>query len=217
MTAVMTPKPLLRGWSHVVGFFAAAALGGVLIGLAPGAGVRTTMIIYTAGVCTMLGVSSLYHRLTWSPDRLAFMRKLDHSTIFLAISGSYTPIAVIALSGWQRSTVLALAWGGTVLGIALQWVPIHVPRWLSTAVYALVGWVAVLALPQLWESLGPLGFSLVFGGGLAYTLGAVVYALKWPDPWPAVFGYHEVFHLFTLIGVGLHMAAIAFTVMHQGI
>jgi len=91
-----------------------------------------------------------------------------------------------------------------------------VPRWLSTAVYAVVGWVAVLALPQLWESLGPLGFSLVFGGGLAYTLGAVVYALKWPDPWPTVFGYHEVFHLFTLIGAGLHMAAIAFTVMRQG-
>jgi len=200
----------------VLGFFAVAALGGVLIGLAPGAGVRVTMIIYTAGVATMLGVSALYHRLSWSPERLAFMRRLDHSTIFLAISGSYTPIAVIALSGWQRSTVLALAWGGTVLGITLQWLPIHVPRWLSTAVYAVVGWVAVLALPQLWESLGPLGFSLVFGGGLAYTLGAVVYALKWPDPWPTVFGYHEVFHLFTLIGAGLHMAAIAFTVMRQG-
>jgi len=200
----------------VLGFFAVAALGGVLIGLAPGAGVRVTMIIYTAGVATMLGVSALYHRLSWSPERLAFMRRLDHSTIFLAISGSYTPIAVIALSGWQRSTVLALAWGGTVLGITLQWLPIHVPRWLSTAVYAVVGWVAVLALPQLWESLGPLGFSLVFGGGLAYTLGAVVYALKWPDPWPTVFGYHEVFHMFTLIGAGLHMAAIAFTVMRQG-
>jgi len=214
--AVSPPRPLLRGWSHVLGFFAVAALGGVLIGLAPGAGVRVTMIIYTAGVATMLGVSALYHRLSWSPERLAFMRRLDHSTIFLAISGSYTPIAVIALSGWQRSTVLALAWGGTVLGITLQWLPIHVPRWLSTAVYAVVGWVAVLALPQLWESLGPLGFSLVFGGGLAYTLGAVVYALKWPDPWPTVFGYHEVFHMFTLIGAGLHMAAIAFTVMRQG-
>ncbi len=207
------PKPLLRGWSHVVGFVAAASLGGVLIGLSPGAAARTAVIIYVGGLCTMLGVSALYHRLSWSPSQLAFMRRLDHSTIFLAIAGSYTPIAALTLDGWHRPAVLATVWGGTAVGMALQWLPITLPRWASTAIYAIVGWAAVIALPELWSGLGPLGFSLMLGGGLAYTVGAVVYALKRPDPWPTVFGFHEVFHLFTLIGAGLHLATIGFTVL----
>lgn len=206
-------KPTLRGWSHVCGFVVVAALGGVLIGMAEAGWTRFTIIIYVAGVCTMLGVSSLYHRLRWSPSKLAFMRKLDHSTIFLAIAGSYTPIAAICLSGWQRSAVLATVWGGTAVGMTLQWLPLRIPRWLSTAVYAIVGWVAVLALPQLYSGLGMLGFMLMIGGGLAYTAGAVVYALKRPDPWPTFFGYHEVFHALTIVGAGLHLASIAFAVL----
>jgi len=205
-------KPLLRGWSHVVGFFAAASIGGVMIGLAPGAHARVYTIIYIWGLCTMLGVSALYHRLRWSPGRLAFMRRLDHSTIFLAIAGSYTPIAALSLDGWVRATALSIVWGGTALGITLQWLPIAVPRWLSTAVYALVGWVAIFAIPQLYHGLGMLGFMMMIGGGVAYTGGAVVYALKKPDPWPTVFGYHEVFHLLTLVGAGLHLATVAFCV-----
>ena len=207
------PKPLLRGWSHVVGFVAAGAIGGVLIGVSPGATTRLLVIVYVWGLCTMLGVSALYHRLRWTPEGLAFMRRLDHSTIFLAIAGSYTPIAGVCLDGWLRTTMLALVWGFTALGIVLQWIRIDVPRWASTAVYAVVGWVAVIALPQLWDGMGPLGFSLMLGGGLAYTLGAVVYGMKRPDPWPRVFGYHEIFHLFTLIGAGLHLATVAFVVL----
>src|ERR1700759_1699716 len=149
--APLPPKPLLRGWSHVVAFVCAAALGGIQIGLSPGAWARTAIIIYVAGLCTMLGVSSLYHRLRWSPEALGIMRKLDHSTIFLAIAGTYTPIAALCLGGWQRVTLLIVVWGGTAVGMALQWAPVEAPRWAFTAVYAVVGWSAVLVFPALYS------------------------------------------------------------------
>jgi hemolysin III len=207
------PKPLLRGWSHVVAFVVAGALGGVMIGLSPGAAARAAVIVYVVGLCTMLGVSALYHRLRWGPDALALMRNLDHSTIFLAIAGTYTPIASLMLGDWHRPAMLSIVWGGTLLGIVLQWVPLAAPRWAFTAVYAVVGWSAVIAFPQLFRGLGLNGFLLMLGGGVAYTLGAVVYALKRPDPWPRVFGYHEVFHLFTVIGAGLHLATVGLVVL----
>jgi hemolysin III len=209
----LPPKPLLRGWSHVVGFVVALSIGVVLIAAAPAGAARVSIVIYVFGLCTMLGVSSLYHRVRWDEKGLAFMRRLDHSTIFLAIAGTYTPIAVICLEGWARTAVLVGVWGGTAVGIAIQWVPFEVPRWAYTAVYALVGWVAFIALPELYAGLGPVGFGLVLAGGISYTLGAIVYATKWPDPWPRVFGFHEVFHAFTVIGAGLHLAAIAFVVL----
>lgn len=161
----------------------------------------------------MLGTSALYHRLQWGPTALAIMRKLDHSTIFLAIAGTYTPISWLVLSGWQRVTVLSMVWGGTAVGIAIQWLPLTVPRWAFTAVYALVGWSAMVAVAQLYDGLGLTGFLLLIGGGVAYTAGAVVYALKRPDPWPQVFGYHEMFHALTIVGAALHMATIAFVVL----
>ena len=207
------PKPLLRGWLHVVAFVCAAALGGVEIGLSHGAWARVTMIVYVAGLCTMLGVSSLYHRLRWSPPALGRMRKLDHSTIFLAIAGTYTPIAALCLHGWQRPTMLAVVWGGATVGMSLQWLPVDAPRWAFTAVYAIVGWAALIVFPALYRGMGALGFFLMLGGGVAYTAGAVIYAIKRPDPWPKVFGYHEVFHSFTVVGAGLHLAAIGFAVL----
>lgn len=206
-------KPLLRGWSHVVAFVAAAALGGLLVGRAPGGLARVTAIIYLAGLCAMFGVSSLFHRVRWSPGAHALVGRIDHSTIFAAIAGTYTPVAVLALEGWARVAVLGIVWGGTVVGVTLAWSPIQLPRWLFTAIYALVGWALVAAMPQLPGDLGWLGLGLLGGGGVAYTLGAVVYATKRPDPWPRVFGFHEVFHLGTVIGAGLHLAAIGFVVL----
>lgn len=206
-------KPLLRGWSHVVAFVAAAALCGVLVGLAPGALARGTTIVYLAGLCAMFGVSSLYHRVRWSPAAHALVSRLDHSTIFAAIAGTYTPVAVLALEGRARVAVLAIVWIGTIVGVTLQWTPVQLPRWLFTAVYAVVGWAALAAMPQLQSALGWLGLGLLVGGGVAYTLGAVVYATKRPDPWPRVFGFHEVFHLCTVIGAGLHLAAVGFVVL----
>ena len=207
------PKPLLRGWSHVVAFGVAIVLGGVLIAEADTARARAAVVVYVIGLCSMLGVSALYHRLRWSPSALATMRKLDHSTIFLAIAGTYTPIAVLVLDGWRRPVVLGMVWGGTVIGMAIQWLPIEVPRWASTAVYAIVGWSAMVAFGELYRGLGTAGFLLLLGGGLAYTLGAVVYAMKRPDPWPEVFGYHEVFHALTIVGAGLHLATIGLVVL----
>ncbi len=210
----LPPKPLLRGWSHTVAFAAFCALGVVMVATADAdSSQRATLLIYLIGTLAMLGVSALYHRLPWRPAARARIRKLDHSTIFLAISGAYTPIMVTALDGWQRPTILVIAWVGAVIGITLQWIPVHVPRALFTAVYVVVGWCAALAFPQLLHGLGGAGFGLILGGGGLYTLGAVVYAAKRPDPWPTVFGFHEVFHLLTIAGAGCHLAAIAFVVV----
>ncbi|MGZ4740000.1 MAG: PAQR family membrane homeostasis protein TrhA [Ilumatobacteraceae bacterium] len=211
-TAVV--KPLMRGWSHVLAFTVVAVLGIIMLVVAgASASERVWLGVYVAGTLTMFGISAAYHTLPWGPHGRSIMRRLDHSAIFLAIAGAYTPIMAVALTGWQKVVVLSAAWGGAVVGMTLEWVPLKVPRPLFTAIYVIVGWSAALAFPQLYRHLGGTGFALVLGGGLLYTLGAVVYALKRPDPWPKVFGFHEIFHLFTLAGAGCHLAAIAFYVV----
>lgn len=208
------PKPLLRGWSHVVAFTTVAVLGTVMLAISGASPTgRLWLGVYVAGTLTMFGVSALYHRLRWGERGRAIMRRLDHSAIFLAIAGAYTPIMAVALDGWQKVAVLGAAWGGAFLGMVLEWLPIKVPRPLFTSIYVIVGWSAAIALPQLHRAMGNAGFSLVIGGGLLYTIGAAVYAIKRPDPWPRVFGFHEVFHLFTVAGAGSHLAAIAFFVV----
>lgn len=206
-------KPLLRGWSHVVSFAVVGVLGLFMLAYATAPpSRRLTLVIYLLGTLAMFGVSALYHRGLWTDAARSVWRRLDHSTIFLAIAGAYTPISVACLTGWHRSAVLGAAWGGAVVGITLQWLPVHVPRALFTIVYLVVGWSMAIALPQLFHGIGAVGFSLVMAGGVAYTVGAVIYALKRPDPWPRVFGYHEVFHLLTVVAAGLHLAAIALVV-----
>ena len=167
--------------------------------------------IYGLGLVACLSVSFTYN--IWPHSNVKwFLRRLDHSAIFLAIAGGYTPVSIAALDGWRQTAVLVVVWTGAAIGIALQWVPVHVPRAVFTAVYVVVGWSVSIALPQLLHGLGVVGFTLVLAGGVAYTAGAVVYALKRPDPWPTVFGYHEVFHLLTIVGAGLQFAAVAFVV-----
>lgn len=213
MHAVPT-KPLLRGWSHVAAFAAVAVLGGIMLALsAASSHERALLVVYIAGTLTMFGVSALYHRVRWAPGPHRVMARLDHSAIFLAIAGAYTPVIAMGLDGWQRPVVLTTVWTGALIGITLEWLPVAVPRSIFTTVYVVVGWSAALAIPQLLDGLGGAGFGLVLGGGLAYTLGAVIYATKRPDPWPSVFGFHEVFHLFTVIGAGCHLAAIAFVIV----
>ena len=212
-SAPVPRKPLLRGWSHVIAFGVVAVLGVILLAVSDvSSSQRAWLFVYVLGTLAMFGVSALYHRGRWRPHALSVMKRLDHSTIFLAIAGAYTPIAATVLHGWQRPAVLGAVWGGAALGVLLEWLPFHTPRALFTAVYVVVGWAAAIALPMLWSGLGATGFGLVLGGGVAYTVGAVVYALKKPDPWPLVFGFHEVFHLCTIIGAGCHLAAIAFVV-----
>ena len=213
LTEAVIVTPLLRGWSHAVAFVSLVALGASIVARAAASDRGPWLIVvYVAGTGAMFGVSAAYHRLRWQPPARALMSRLDHCTIFLAIAGAYTPMAVVALDGWHRTSVLATVWIGSAIGVALQWVPFHLPRWAFAAVYVVVGWAALPSITQWYTGLGPLTFWLVMGGGLAYTVGALVYALRRPDPWPRVFGFHEVFHVCTIVGAGLHYAAMSLVV-----
>jgi hemolysin III len=161
----------------------------------------------------MLGASALLHRGTWSVTQARWLTKLDHTGIFLLIAGSYTPISLLAMSGVIRVVVFSAVWLGALAGIALEWAWFRPPRGWVTAVYISLGWVAIIGLPQLWTSLGVAGFLLVFLGGVSYTVGAVIHATRRPDPWPEVFGYHELFHVFVLLAMVMHYCAIAFVVL----
>ncbi len=207
-------KPSLRGVSHQLAFFLAVGLGLALVGTADGGAATTTAAIYATGVCGLFGVSALYHRRTWATDRSrAWMRRLDHSMIFVFIAATYTPIAVLALTGTLGTVILAVVWAGALAGVALSMAWPGAPKWLTALVYVALGWVAVAAMPQLWESLGPWSVAGLALGGVLYTLGAVVYARGRPDPRPAVFGYHEIFHAFVVVAAASHFAVIAFAVL----
>jgi len=169
--------------------------------------------IYAVSISLLFGVSALFHRHTWGPVGRRRMRRADHSTIFIAIAGSYTAVAGIALTGWSRTALLCIVWGGALVGITLRQVWLDAPKWVIALPYVVVGWAAVAVLPQLVRALGGAGFTLLLAGGLAYSAGAVVYALKKPNPVPGVFGYHEVFHACTIVGAVLHYVVIAWFVL----
>ncbi len=168
--------------------------------------------LYIFGLAAMFGTSALYHRGHWSSPTKARLQRLDHSTIFLAISGTYSAVALLVLRGWRFALLLSIVWGGTAIGTALQWLPKPPSRALTTVIYAVVGWAALPVLPTLYRGLSAPAFWLIVGGGVAYTVGATVYAMKRPNPWPTTFGFHEVFHAFTLLGAGCHFVAIALTI-----
>jgi hemolysin III len=195
-------RPKLRGVFHQYAFFASLALGALLVAFASGAGERVTAAIFAATLATMFGVSALYHRVTWRPAVRRWMRRLDHAAIYLLIAGTYTPFGLLALSGVWRWTVLPVVWGGALVAIALKLVWIDGPKWLSAA-------IGIVALPQLWEHAGPTGVALLLLGGLLYTAGAAVYAFRKPDPLPAVFGYHELFHAIVIAAAACQFAAVA--------
>jgi len=202
-------KPLLRGWAHLVSFPLMLVFGGGLLVVAnlPFESF-VPVAIYVAGTAIMFGVSALYHRGRWTPTARSLMQRFDRSAIFLAIAGGYTPVAVLCLDGWRQWVVVIGVWVGSVVGMILHWIP-SVPRGWRASAYIAVPWTAVFALPALWEGLGGLGFSLILAGGICYTLGAITLAARWPDPWPRVFGFHEVFHAFTVVAAGLQYVAIA--------
>ena len=211
-TAHAPSKPLLRGWSHAVSFPLMVAVGVALVAFSTVSTTgRVVLGIYVGGTATMFGVSALYHRVRWQPGARAIAQRLDHSAIFLAIAGGYTPVVWVCLDGWSRTGVLGAAWLGAAIGIAIHWIP-AVPEVLSSASYLLVGWIAVIALPPMIDALGPTGFALILAGGICYTIGAVCLFTQRPDPWPRVFGFHEVFHAFTVVAAGLQFAAITTTV-----
>jgi hemolysin III len=207
-------KPRLRGVSHQWAFVCSLVTGSVLVALAPSGKATAAAAIYAVSVAALFGTSALYHRITWASQRARrWMRRLDHSMIFLLIAGTYTPFAVLALEGTLATVILVLVWTGALGGIVLKLVWIDAPKSVVAGTYVVLGWVAVIAFPALLDGLGITATVLVAAGGLLYTAGAVVYALRRPDPIPAVFGYHEVFHALVIAAAALQYAVIAFFVL----
>ncbi len=202
-------KPRLRGVFHQYAFFVSLGSGALLVLLAATSRASIAVAVYAVSVSALFGVSALYHRVTWTGTVRRRLRRLDHAMIFLLIAGTYTPVGLLVLKGTLASVVLAVVWGGAVAGIVLEVAWAGAPRWLGGAVYLALGWVAVVAMPQLFARLGVAGGLLIVAGGLVYSAGAAVYALRRPDPVPAVFGYHEVFHLLVIVGVAAHFLAIS--------
>jgi hemolysin III len=207
-------KPRLRGVSHQWAFFVSCAIGAALVIAAPAGTPRLAAGIYALSVAALFGVSALYHRITWaSTAARRWMRRLDHSAIFVLIAGTYTPFALLVLDGPIATVILVVVWAGALGGILIKLVWIDAPKLLTAIVYVALGWVAVAAFPDLIDELGLTGTALVVAGGLLYTAGALVYAFKRPDPAPAVFGYHEVFHALVIVAAALQYAVVAFYVI----
>jgi hemolysin III len=214
---VQAERPLLRGALHQAAFTVALVVGALLIAYADrNALTRTSASIFAGSVAAMLGASALYHRITWSPRVRPWLRRLDHAGIYLLIAGTYTPVGLLALHGAMQRVVLALVWTGATAAVLLKFAWVKAPKWLAAAIGIVLGWVGVAAIPDLWRSSGPAAVALLAAGGVAYTAGALVYAFKRPNPAPRVFGYHELFHAFTIVAVACQYVAIAFFVLKVG-
>lgn len=209
-------KPRLRGVSHQYAFFVSVGCGAMLIGAASGGRARLVACVYALAVSALLGTSALYHRVTWRPTVRRWMRRLDHSMIFVLIAGTYTPVAALALSGTLSRTILIVVWAGALAGIALELLFADAPKWLFAAVYVALGWVSAAVFGELPAAIGWLGVAGLAAGGLLYTAGAIIYASERPNPWPKVFGYHEIFHALVIVAAALHYAVIAFVILSFG-
>jgi hemolysin III len=199
---------------HQWAFFVAIAAGAAIVAAAPAGRAKLATAIYAISVVGLFGVSAVYHRVNWaSVTARRWMRRLDHSMIFFLIAGTYTPFALLVLDGTLATAVLIAVWGGAAAGVVLNLAWVDSPKWVTAIVYVALGWVAIVAFPDMFSELGAVAITLVAAGGVLYTSGAVVYALQRPDPSPAVFGYHEVFHLLVIVAAALQFAAIAFYVL----
>ena len=207
------PKPRYRGTSHFYALFVALVAAVALVATAPAGLATLGAAIYAICMVGMFGASALYHRGNWSPTTAKRLLQLDHTAIFLMIAGTYTPIALLAMEGAPRAATLTAVWVVAAAGIVFEWMPIPAPRGYVTSVYMFLGWIGAFAFVPLYDTTGWLGVGLVAGGGLAYTIGAVVHAARRPDPWPETFGYHEIFHVFVILAALLHYCAIAFLVL----
>jgi hemolysin III len=209
-------KPRLRGVLHEYAFFVSLVCGVGLILAASDGRARVAAAIYAAALSGLLGTSALYHRVTWRPRARRWMRRLDHSMIFVLIAGTYTPVALLALKGSLASTILIVLWFGALGGVIFKLLWIDAPKWLFAGIYVALGLVSAAIFGQLPATIGWLGVAGLATGGLLYVVGAVVYASGRPNPWPKVFGYHEVFHTLVIAAAALHYAVIAFAVLPRG-
>ncbi len=209
-------KPRLRGWLHAGAIPLVVVAGIVLISLSPTTGTKVGSAVFIASALLLFSVSALYHLGTWQPAVWALLRRLDHSNIFILIAGTYTAFAMLLLNGNARAWLLSGIWCGALLGVLFRVFWTGAPRWLYTPIYIGLGWFAVFFIPDFIEGAKPLStpiaiatLSLVVIGGVLYTLGGVVYALKKPNPSPAWFGFHEVFHSFTILAFIAHYVAVS--------
>lgn len=201
-------KPRLRGWVHAITFPIALVASIVLVTIAPPVAGKVSTAIFGLSAILLFGTSAVYHLGTWSPRTAATLRRADHSNIFLIIAGTYTPLAVLMLPKDMATVLLCIVWIGALLGLAARIIWLGAPRWVYVPIYLALGWVAVGYMPQFWTYGSPTIVWLISIGGLAYTVGAVFYALKRPNLVPGWFGFHELFHVLTVVGFGCHYAAI---------
>nr|WP_246636966.1 hemolysin III family protein [Actinoplanes hulinensis] len=202
-------KPRLRGWLHVGAFPFAVGAGGLLTVLSPDARSRLAVALFTLSAALLFGISAVYHRGHWGVRAEGVLRRLDHANIFLIIAGTYTPFCVLALPPGQARGLLWIVWCGALAGVVFRVLWVGAPRWLYVPVYIVLGWVAVIYLPAFWRAGGAPIVTFLFLGGALYTVGAVVYGLRRPDPHPRWFGFHEVFHALTIVAFGAHCVGIA--------
>jgi hemolysin III len=212
----MDGVPVLRGVSHLWAFWCALAATIPLVALAPGGAARGAALVYGAGLCVLFAGSAAFHRWHCGPRLRTLLCRIDHSAIFIFIAASYTPVSLLVLDGSTGWTLFAAAWAGALAGVALSLLWIGAPRVLFAATYVALGWLAIIATPELVASLPVTPLVLIAAGGVLYTIGAVVYALRRPDPWPRVFGFHEVFHALVIAAAALHFVAMAGWVIPAG-
>jgi hemolysin III len=212
--APLAAKPRFRGVLHQWACLASVVFGVLVVLLADGGTPRIAAAVYALSVTGLFGASALYHRVTWRrPSVRRWMRRVDHSMIFVLIAGTYTPFALVAFDDDVGRAVLLAVWVGAAGGVALKLLWIDAPKWLGVVVYLALGWATMLTFPALVGAVGVVGTVLVAAGGLLYTTGAVVYATRRPDPVPAVFGYHEVFHLLVVLAAALQYVVVVFWVL----
>jgi hemolysin III len=205
-------RPLLRGVFHQYAFVLFAVLGAVLVASASGGRERLAAAAFGGSLVLTFGLSALYHRITWKPAARRVMRRLDHASIYLLIAGTYTPYGLLVLSGAWQFSILGVVWIGAALAIVQRLFWLDAPRWVPVGAGIFLGWVGVVAVPQIVEASGLSGTMLVAAGGVLYTLGALVYAFRRPDFAPTTFGYHELFHVLTVLAASCQFAAIALLV-----
>jgi hemolysin III len=209
MTALLEPfRPRLRGRIHQVAFFVSIPMGVALVALARGPAATVAAAVYAVSLSAVLGTSAAYHLGRWTPGGRRWMKRLDHSMIYVLIAGSYTPVAVLVLNGPWEAVLLSVVWAGAAIGVTMKMARpdgLSVP---AAVLYMAMGWLALVALPQLVRGMDTAEVVLMVAGGLFYTVGAIVFASRRPDPHPEVFGYHEIWHSFMVAGASCHYAMI---------
>jgi hemolysin III len=208
----LVQKPLLRGWIHAIAAPAALAAVVVLTCRAPTTPAAVSAGLFAACAVVLFTMSAVYHLGSWSPRALNVLRSIDHADILLLIAGTYTPVAVLALHGTARVVILSVVWAAAILGTVFRIAWSSLPRWLYVPVYVGLGWAAIPVLPQLLHTAGVAVLTLIAVGGALYTLGGLIYGIKRPNPWPRVFGFHEIFHTCTVAAFVCQYAAVSLLV-----